>query len=149
MWTKKLLEIKQKNAAAAAAATGSTPFQSPLAGASASSPPTVHPTTAGKAPIPAGKAPFGLGAGKRPAGKTPLKNPQVAEALKNMPPEVLQQYLGKLKASQAMKRPLDSNSNGDGDGGDGGSSTGDSVGGSVLGEGEPPAKKVDVGAAKE
>jgi hypothetical protein len=79
---------------------------------------------------------MGLGAGKRPAGKMPLK---AAEAIRNVPRElkeqVKEQFVAKVKANQALKRPLDSS---------------DGVGGSgVTDAGEPPVKRVDVGAGKE
>ncbi|KAI5858002.1 hypothetical protein BZA05DRAFT_385512 [Tricharina praecox] len=149
-WTRKLLELKQQKAAAAAAKAQSPTNNTPL---TVVAPMTPRPTTAGKAPVStvkspspagtapapphptpphpttAGKAPVGLGAGKRPvgAGKMPLKSPQITDAIKNMSPEMIQQYLAKVKANQAMKRPLESSS-------------------SAADSGEPPAKKVDVGA---
>jgi pSer/pThr/pTyr-binding forkhead associated (FHA) protein len=129
------------------------PVAAPVPAASIPAPPphpetaiqAPHPTTGGKAPVPsgkypatAGKAPMGLGAGKRPAGKMPLKAP-LAEAIRNVPRElkeqVKEQVVAKVKANQALKRPLDSS---------------DGVGGSgVTDAGEPPVKRVDVGAGKE
>jgi len=137
-WTRKLLELKQQKAAAKAQSSAINTIPP------APAPATPRPTVAGKAPIliekfpspagiapspsypaTAGKAPVGPGAGKHPvgagAGSVPPESPQ-------MSPEAIQQYLAKAKASQTLKRPLDSSS----------SSPADS--------GEPLAKKVDVGA---
>ncbi|KAA8913505.1 hypothetical protein FN846DRAFT_916149 [Sphaerosporella brunnea] len=156
-WTKKLLEIKQQKAAAASGKARQAPSLVDPAPASSSVSvpggnalhPTTgakapHPTTAGKAPAPAGKhsataekVPTGLGAGKRPAGKMPLKTP-LAEAIRNMPQEVVKQAIAKVKANQATKRPLDSSSIGDG-----------SVTEVSVEAGERPTKRVDVGAGKE
>ena len=140
-WTRKLLELKQQKAAAAAAKAQSSATNTiPPAPA----PVTPRPTVAGKAPIPiekfpslagtapspshpttAGKDSAGPGAGKHPVGtgvgSVPPESPQ-------MSPNAIQKYLAKAKASQALKRPLDSSSN------------------SPADSGEPLAKKVDVGA---
>ena len=125
-WTKKLLEMKAKNAAAAAAkaAVGATP--------QAQSPPS---SLLQLSPIPVPAAPVGNAAS---AGSPPAL---VAEA-----PETPRQQIEVAKASQAIKRPLESSD------GSGVSASNRHVAGGMIsasGEGEPPAKKVDVGAARE